>query len=190
MSAQDHDSNADERAGESFVERWSRLKQRSRDREAQVDAPLPATVPVAPDAAAATAGAPPVVELPDLAQLNQDSDYSAFLTPGVDAALRRRALRQLFSSPKFNVFDGLDTYRDDFRNFAPLGDVVTADMRYHIERLAKAALEAADTPATRAQPATAAMAATPAPGPATDAQDPPADTFPTDTAEHLDHRPD
>ena len=77
------------------------------------------------------------MELPDLEQLDQDSDYSAFLTPGVDAALRKRALRKLFSSPKFNVFDGLDTYRDDFTSFPPLGDVVTADMRHHLERLAK-----------------------------------------------------
>ena len=78
-----------------------------------------------------------MVELPDLEQLDQDSDYSAFLTPGVDAALRKRALRKLFSSPKFNVFDGLDTYRDDFTSFPPLGDVVTADMRHHLERLAR-----------------------------------------------------
>jgi hypothetical protein len=46
-------------------------------------------------------------------------------------------LRKLFSSPKFNVFDGLDTYRDDFTSFPPLGDIVTADMRHHLERLAK-----------------------------------------------------
>jgi hypothetical protein len=55
----------------------------------------------------------------------------------VDAALRKRALRKLFSSPKFNVFDGLDTYRDDFTSFPPLGEVVTADMRHHLERIAK-----------------------------------------------------
>lgn len=190
MSAHDSDPSTDDPTGESFVERWSRLKQRSREREAQVEAPLPATDPAAPEAAASAAGAPPVVELPDLAQMNQDSDYSAFLTPGVDAALRRRALRQLFSSPKFNVFDGLDTYRDDFRNFAPLGDIVTADMRYQIERLAKAALEATDVPATDRESSSAAMAATAAPDRVPESQDPLADTSPPDTAEHLDHRPE
>jgi hypothetical protein len=94
---------------------------------------------------------PPRVELPDLDLLDQDSDYSAFLAPGVDLPLRRRALRKLFASPKFNVFDGLDTYRDDYTSFPALGDIVTADMRHHVERLAREALEnlqanAADQP--------------------------------------------
>jgi hypothetical protein len=85
--------------------------------------------------------------LPDLDQLDQDSDYSAFLAPGVDAELRRRALRKLFCSPKFNTFDGLDTYRDDFTSFPALGDVVTADMRHHLERLAKRLVEESAPPA-------------------------------------------
>ena len=132
---------AGEDAGdESFLGRWSRLKAKARERESSPDPapdapgntePLEAAAQASPDAP------PPVVELPDLEQLDQDSDYSAFLTPGVDAALRKRALRKLFSSPKFNVFDGLDTYRDDFTSFPPLGDVVTADMRHHLERLAR-----------------------------------------------------
>lgn len=190
MSTQDPDSNADDRTGESFVERWSRLKQRSRERDAHGAAAVPPIDAAAPDAAPSAAGAPPAVELPDLAQLHQDSDYSAFLAPGVDATLRRRALRQLFSSPKFNVCDGLDTYRDDFRNFTPLGDIVTADMRYHIERLAKAALESADAPVTDAPSTPAAIVAATAPEPVPAAQDAPADPVPPSTEEHLDHRPD
>jgi hypothetical protein len=99
-----------------------------------------------------------VVELPDLEQLDQDSDYSAFLTPGVDAALRKRALRKLFSSPKFNVFDGLDTYRDDFTNFPPLGDIVTADMRHHLERIARELAASTEDAPPLAPPAAAATA--------------------------------
>lgn len=177
-------------ARESFVERWSRLKKQARD-----GAP-PDSAPPLPAPAAATSGVPvgapdakPAIELPDLAQLGEDSDYSAFLTPGVDAALRRRALRQLFSSPKFNVCDGLDTYRDDFRSFVPLGDVVTADMRHHVERLAREAAKMLDPHASEVPPASAAtVAATPsAPGAA---QEPPVDPHPPEREEHLDHRPD
>jgi hypothetical protein len=140
MREQDPDRTTEDAGDESFLGRWSRLKTQARERESH-----PALEPEehgADEAPAGVAQAPPdaaapVVELPDLEQLDQDSDYSAFLSPGVDAALRKRALRKLFSSPKFNVFDGLDTYRDDFTSFPPLGDVVTADMRHHLERLAK-----------------------------------------------------
>jgi len=140
MSEQDPDRTTADPGDESFLGRWSRLKAQARERssrpalepEERVGDESPAGVAQAPPDAA-----PPVLELPDLEQLDQDSDYSAFLTPGVDAALRKRALRKLFSSPKFNVFDGLDTYRDDFTSFPPLGDVVTADMRHHLERLAR-----------------------------------------------------
>jgi hypothetical protein len=160
------EEGGDENGDESFLGRWSRLKTEARGREAN-PAPVPdseisplpdeAAVPTVPDAP------PPAVELPDLELLDQDSDYSAFLTPGVDAALRQRALRKLFSSPKFNVFDGLDTYRDDFTSFPPLGDVVTADMRHHLERLARelvAGTEEAPSPATAAPPPAEATAAT------------------------------
>jgi hypothetical protein len=176
--------------GENFVERWSRLKKQAREGVAP-----PGTVPATgtsatpaarPDEASAAA---PAVELPDLAQLDQDSDYSAFLTPGVDAGLRRRALRQLFSSPKFNVFDGLDTYRDDFRNFTPLGDLVTADMRHHAERLAREASKALDA-AAAADPPPPAVAATPA-APASDAQEPAAEPSITPSVDdQVDHRTD
>jgi hypothetical protein len=145
MSEQDPDRTTGDPGDESFLGRWSRLKAQARERASRPalepeerggDEPTAGVVQAPPDEVPPNA-APPVVELPDLEQLDQDSDYSAFLTPGVDAALRKRALRKLFHSPKFNVFDGLDTYRDDFTSFPPLGDVVTADMRHHLERLAK-----------------------------------------------------
>jgi hypothetical protein len=125
---------------EPFLGRWSRLKAQARESEARAAAGpdaqeiAPAAVPPAD---AAPAGEPPPVELPDIDQLGEDSDYSAFLTPGVDAELRKRALRKLFHSPKFNVFDGLDTYRDDFTSFPALGNIVTADLRHQLERAAR-----------------------------------------------------
>ncbi len=157
---------------ESFLSRWSRRKADAR-REPAPAVEQPATAapaarestPPATNAATAVVTAPlpatpatePVpVQLPDLATLGEDSDYSAFLTPGVDAGLRKLALRKLFSSPKFNVFDGLDTYRDDFRSFPALGDVVTADMRHQIERLAAKAAELTEPAAPGQQPTAAA----------------------------------
>jgi hypothetical protein len=122
------------------------------------------------------------VQLPDIEQLGQDSDYSAFLTPGVDAELRKRALRKLFHSPKFNTFDGLDTYRDDFTAFPALGDVVTADMRHQLERIAAKLADAADT-APREMPAAAAAVASEQPSTATPVESAPA---PTNDHDHGD----
>jgi len=101
-----------------------------------------ASVPSGHNVAAPSRGTDehPPVELPDIDLLDEDSDYSAFLAPGADADLRRRALRKLFSSPKFNAFDGLDTYRDDFTTFPPLADVITVDMKFEAERLARTLL--------------------------------------------------
>lgn len=128
--------------GEPFLERWSRKKARAR-------AGMPEEEPADAAGSSAPAGAeapqpgggeaPAPVVLPDLDELDQDSDYSAFLAPGVDEALRRRALRKLFRSPKFNVLDGLDDYCEDFTAFESLGSIVTADMRLQAERAARAA---------------------------------------------------
>jgi hypothetical protein len=124
---------------EPFLQRWSRLKSVSRNADrAEIErvSPEPTGSGEAADrhpAAAPDAADDPV--LPDLEQLNQDSDYSAFLSPKVDPLLRRKALRKLFHSPKFNVCDGLDDYCDDFTQFTPLGAIVTADMRHHLARV-------------------------------------------------------
>jgi hypothetical protein len=167
MNERDSDTPAAAPQDEQFLERWSRLKTQSRERESKPAATLDAgssdeaparPAPAAPATSSAPAGEPPRMELPDLDQLHQDSDYSAFLAPGVDAALRQRALRKLFQSPKFNVFDGLDTYRDDFRNFTPLGGIVTADMRHHLERIAQQAVAGPDGAASNPPPAAQAPA--------------------------------
>ena len=48
------------------------------------------------------------------------------------------ALRKLFHLPQFNFRDGLDDYAEDYTNFEPLGDIITADMRHRMERELKA----------------------------------------------------
>jgi hypothetical protein len=137
-------------ADEPFLERWSRRKREARegiDEEVEVEAAAePAQDEPAP-AEAAPGGTPALPELPDIDSLGEDSDYSAFMAPGVDGSLRRKALRKLFSSPKFNVCDGLDDYCEDFTQWAPLGDVITADMRHHLERAAKLAEQLGETAA-------------------------------------------
>jgi hypothetical protein len=172
MSERDPQDRSADPVDVPFLGRWSRLKAEARKHEAHPAPDSDAPQHEGPPAAVAgvpAADAPPSVELPDIDQLDQDSDYSAFLTPGVDAELKRRALRKLFHSPKFNVFDGLDTYRDDFTSFPALGSIVTADMRHQLERVARelaARAEGAisrDAPATEAAPPTVTRELPPTP---------------------------
>lgn len=155
---------------EPFMSRWSRLKARAREQTAPVAeagaAPVAEADTAPPQAAEDTpqpaapqpvAGHPPA--LPDIDLLGEDSDYSAFLAEGVDATLRRKALRKLFHSPKFNVLDGLDDYMGDYTQFEPLGSIVTADMRHQIERAARLAEQALAEDGKRPTPAGSADAA-------------------------------
>lgn len=72
-------------------------------------------------------------DMPDLGSIDDSTDMSDFLSPGVSEGLRNQALRRLFRSPKFNVIDPLDDYNEDFRSFAALGDTITSDMRHRTE---------------------------------------------------------
>ena len=85
-------------------------------------------------------------DMPDIESLDENSDYSGFLSPGVSDELRRLALRKLFRSQVFNVRDGLDDYDDDFRSFTALGDLITSDMKHQMELAEerKREMEAAD----------------------------------------------
>ncbi len=73
-------------------------------------------------------------DMPAIETLGEDADVSGFLSPGVSDDLRRAALRKLFHGPKFNVCDGLDDYCGDYTKFEPLGDIITADMRFQMQR--------------------------------------------------------
>ncbi len=72
-------------------------------------------------------------DMPAVDSLDEHSNYSGFFSPGVSEALRRRAMRKLFSAAVFNVRDGLDDYDEDFTQFEPLGDMVTSDMKHQAE---------------------------------------------------------
>lgn len=71
-------------------------------------------------------------DMPALDTLDGFSDYSGFLSEGVSASLRRRALAQLFRSPHLNVTDGLDDFAEDYTGFEAMGDLITADMRHRL----------------------------------------------------------
>ncbi len=144
------ESRHDEREG--FLTRWSRRKTLSRQGEdlpepaedahgepreaAEARQPSAASEDVSSQQAIEEAGLPEegAPELPPLESLDENSDYSAFLGDGVPADLKQKALRKLFHGPKFNVRDGLDDYDWDFTNPEPLGDIITAEMRYRVER--------------------------------------------------------
>lgn len=111
------DSKPKEDAGQ-FLSRWSQRKQLARDQEKA----LPAE---APKPAAET----PLPQLPPVEQLNMDSDYRGFLHPKVDEALRRTALKKLFSDPHFNIMDGLDTYIDDYSISDPLPAAMLGELK-------------------------------------------------------------
>ncbi|MCX7894085.1 MAG: DUF3306 domain-containing protein, partial [Burkholderiales bacterium] len=63
----------------------------------------------------------PPEPLPPLESLKGlESDYKAFMQPGVAEDVKRAAIKKLFADPKFNVMDGLDVYIDDYTQFEPL----------------------------------------------------------------------
>ncbi len=137
------------RREDSFLARWSRRKH-----EAEQVTPVEETEPVeapvdteaqAPDPDTGTADEeagttvqetdPEDADLPHPDTLDRNSDFSAYLTKRVSSTFRRAAMRRLFSSPEFNVRDGLDDYDEDYTQFQSLGNTVTAHMRHHAERL-------------------------------------------------------
>lgn len=127
---------------EGFLERWSRRKAEATQAPAE---PAPPTVPESTAEEDAGAQAAPLLtddDMPPLEDLGEDSDYSGFLSSGVSEQLRKQALQKLFHSAKFNVCDGLDDYAEDYTKFEPLGDIITADMKFEMEQAAKRALEA------------------------------------------------
>lgn len=107
-----------------FLDRWSRRKSESEQPESP-EAPTRDSSSAEPEPAAELTDA----DLPLPESLGEDGDYAAFLAPGISDALRRRALRRLFTQSRFNGMDGLDDYADDFSGFPPLGDLVTREMR-------------------------------------------------------------
>jgi hypothetical protein len=113
-----------------FLHRWSRLKA-----EAAAPAP-PATAQLAvPPAVDATATEAALPTLADAAQLDAQSDYSSFVGRGVDAPVRRLAMKKLFADPHFNLVDGLDIYMADYNLPDPVSPAMLAALTHALNVL-------------------------------------------------------
>ena len=112
-----------------FLRRWAARKAESgaRARRAgrQSGAGPAASPPAAPPAGQEK---PPTLE--DVRQLAQDADYSRFLARGIDPAVRRAALKTLFSDPHFRRMDGLDVYIGDYTRHEPLTPAMLAALQH------------------------------------------------------------
>ncbi|KQV52086.1 DUF3306 domain-containing protein [Massilia sp. Root335] len=133
---------------EGFLRRWARRKTEARAEPAPVAASgaaaLPAAAGVAAAPAADIASAPvPLPTMDDVARLTGDSDFSAFVARGVDAAVRRTALKKLFADPHFNTMDRLDVYIDDYTKPSPVSETMLASLE-HAKRLFRRAVDADD----------------------------------------------
>jgi len=108
-----------------FLARWSRLKQAERDKASRPD-------PASPDPAAADSPEPPadpLEDLPALETLTKDSDFRAFMRPGVPEELRNQALRKLWGSdPVYANLDGLLEYGEE--SLEGLGQLPVYEMQY------------------------------------------------------------
>jgi hypothetical protein len=130
---------------EGFLRRWARMKaspeavaEAPRTDAPAVAAPVPPAVrPAVPPAAPAAVQqsvapdpAQPVLTLEDAARLTPESDFSAFVSQGVDKDVRRLALKKLFSDPHFNVPDRLDMYMDDYNQPSPVSATMLAALQH------------------------------------------------------------
>jgi hypothetical protein len=97
-----------------FLRRWSRRKQ---DAAAQAAEKKPAP-----------AGEAPALPSPD--SLTFESDFKAFMQAKVEEGMKRAALKKLFSDPRFNVMDGLDTYIDDYSKDDPIPQAMLARLEH------------------------------------------------------------
>ena len=117
---------------ESVLKRWSRRKQEAAT-TVEEDEPKQIRESLDPPASTETVPVLTDADMPPIESLDENSDFSGFMSKGVSDELRNLALRKLFGAPAFNIRDGLDEYDEDYTFFEKLGDIVTCDMKHHIE---------------------------------------------------------
>jgi hypothetical protein len=94
---------------EPFLARWSRLKHEE-----------PQPVEKKEEA--------PAKPLPPVDELTPESDFSGFMNPKVEDALRRVALKKLFSDPHFNLPDPYEAYSGDWTGGEPISEEMLATL--------------------------------------------------------------
>jgi hypothetical protein len=97
---------------EDFLGRWSRLKREQREQPSVENRDTEDKAP----------------ELPPVDQLTHESEFSGFMHPKVGDALRRVALRKLFSDPHFNTPDPFEPFSGDWTVGEPITDEVMAKL--------------------------------------------------------------
>ena len=111
---------------EAFLSRWSRLKKKDAQPPAKAETPAPA--------------------LPPVENLTPESDFKDFMHPKVEDALRRLALKKLFSDPHFNIPDPYEAYSGDWTG----GEPIPPEMLATLEQM-KAMLKQPEPPETPTQ---------------------------------------
>ena len=92
---------------EAFLNRWSRMK-RDAVQEKKEDSPKPA--------------------LPPVDKLSPESDFTPFMHPKVEDALRRVALKKLFNDPHFNTPDPFEPFSGDWNVAEPISEELLATL--------------------------------------------------------------
>ena len=96
---------------ETFLSRWSRVKGEQNVPEKKEE----------PEASPAPA-------LPPVEELTPESDFSGFMHPKVEDALRRVALKKLFRDPHFNIPDPFEPFSGDLTGGDPISEEVLATL--------------------------------------------------------------
>jgi hypothetical protein len=100
---------------EKFLSRWSRLKRENENK-----------LPEKRQESASNETPAPV--LPPVEQLTPESDFTGFMHPKVEDALRRVALKKLFSDPHFNVPDPYEPFSGDWTGGEPISEEMLATL--------------------------------------------------------------
>jgi hypothetical protein len=163
--------------GQDFLRRWSRRKLESKSVEKKAEAP-----------------AEPMAELPPVDSLTFESDFKVFMHSKVESSVKRAALKKLFSDPRFNVMDGLDTYIDDYSIENPIPDEMLARLDHARQTLFGPPKEEqkADQEATQEQAETLEqhLETRDQQEETRDPQDQAAETAPTETSSNVDRAQD
>jgi hypothetical protein len=117
-----------------FLNRWSKKKlgaepelspsELAEKQSSAQDSKDPASIePTADKKLEPVAGVTQVETAPtleDVLKLTKDSDFSAYVKPGIDPQVQQAAMQKLFSDPRYNIMDGLDIYIDDYSKPDPI----------------------------------------------------------------------
>jgi hypothetical protein len=93
---------------EPFLQRWSRLKKEEKQLPAKDDSPAPS--------------------LPAVDKLTPESDFTGFMHPKVEDALRRAALKKMFADPHFKLADPFEPFSGDWNVGEPISQELLATL--------------------------------------------------------------